>query len=83
MVEMLIGSMACDDYKALGSMGNETPYVCLSTKPRILSEYFKKLFAQVSNPQIDPIRETIVMTLQCPVDPQGDVCGGPLNFPVL
>ena len=73
-MEMLIGPMARDGYEALGSMGNDTPYACLSTKPRMLSEYFKQLFAQVSNPPIDPIRESIVMTLQCPIGPEGDVC---------
>jgi glutamate synthase domain-containing protein 2/glutamate synthase domain-containing protein 1/glutamate synthase domain-containing protein 3 len=47
----------------VGSMGNDTPLAVLSSKPRLLYDYFKQLFAQVTNPPVDPIREEIVMSL--------------------
>ena len=51
--------------EALGSMGNDAPLACLSQyNPRVF-EYFKQLFAQVTNPPIDPFREKIVMSLVC------------------
>src|SRR6266436_6467673 len=46
-----------------GSMGTDTPLACLSDKPQSLFNYFKQLFAQVTNPAIDPIREELVMSL--------------------
>ena len=46
-----------------GSMGTDTPLACLSDKPQILFNYFKQLFAQVTNPPIDPIREDLLMSL--------------------
>ena len=49
--------------EALGSMGNDTPLACLSSHPQLVFDYFKQLFAQVTNPPIDPIREKIVMSL--------------------
>jgi glutamate synthase (NADPH/NADH) large chain len=54
----------CDTGKeALGSMGNDTPLAVLSNQAQHLSSYFKQLFAQVTNPPIDPIRERLVMSL--------------------
>jgi len=51
--------------EALGSMGNDAPLACLSQyNPRVF-DYFKQLFAQVTNPPIDPFREKIVMSLVC------------------
>ena len=47
----------------IGSMGTDTPLACLSDKPQPLFHYFKQLFAQVTNPPIDPIREELVMSL--------------------
>jgi glutamate synthase (NADPH) large chain len=47
----------------VGSMGTDTPLACLSDKPQLLFNYFKQLFAQVTNPPIDPIREELVMSL--------------------
>src|SRR5947207_786629 len=47
----------------VGSMGTDTPLACLSDKPQPLFNYFKQLFAQVTNPPIDPIREELVMSL--------------------
>jgi glutamate synthase (NADPH/NADH) len=65
--------MAADSKEALGSMGNDAPLACLATQPRLLYEYFRQLFAQVTNPPIDPIREAIVMSLEAYVGPQGNL----------
>lgn len=72
-VSLLLGPMAADSKEALGSMGNDAPLACISQQPRLLSEYFRELFAQVTNPPIDPIREAIVMSLDCYVGPQGNL----------
>ena len=62
-VRMLITPMASNGEEAIGSMGIDTPLACLSDKPQLLFNYFKQLFAQVTNPPIDPIREELVMSL--------------------
>ncbi len=62
-VSLLISPMAANGEEALGSMGTDTPLACLSDKPQSLFDYFKQLFAQVTNPPIDPIREDLVMSL--------------------
>ena len=49
----------------IGSMGNDSSLACLSDKPRMLYDYFKQMFAQVTNPAIDSIREEIIMSLEC------------------
>lgn len=54
-------------------MGNDGPLACLASQPRLLYEYFRQLFAQVTNPPIDPIREAVVMSLECYVGPQGNL----------
>ncbi|KAI5800231.1 glutamate synthase [Peziza echinospora] len=72
-VSLLLGPMAADNKEALGSMGNDAPLACLAREPRLLYEYFRQLFAQVTNPPIDPIREAIVMSLECYVGPQGNM----------
>ena len=54
----------------VGSMGNDSALACLSDQPRMLYDYFKQLFAQVTNPAIDSIREEIVMSLACYVGPE-------------
>ncbi len=54
----------------LGSMGNDSALAVLSDKPRMLYDYFKQLFAQVTNPAIDSIREEVVMALNCYVGPE-------------
>jgi glutamate synthase (NADPH/NADH) len=59
--------------EALGSMGNDAPLACLSQYNPRLFDYFKQLFAQVTNPPIDPFRERIVMSLACPVGPEHNV----------
>lgn len=57
----------------VGSMGNDAALACLSDKPRLLYEYFKQLFAQVTNPPIDSIREDIIMSLECYIGPEGNL----------
>jgi len=62
-IRMLMIPMAVNGEEAVGSMGTDTPLACLSDKPQPLFSYFKQLFAQVTNPPIDPIREDLVMSL--------------------
>ena len=57
----------------LGSMGNDSPLACLSDRPRLPYDYFRQLFAQVTNPAIDSIREEVIMSLQCHVGPEGNL----------
>ncbi|MCE9545843.1 MAG: glutamate synthase large subunit [Planctomycetia bacterium] len=54
----------------VGSMGNDSALACLSDKPRMLYDYFRQLFAQVTNPPIDSIREEVVMSLECYIGPE-------------
>ncbi|RKF72113.1 putative glutamate synthase [Golovinomyces cichoracearum] len=72
-VSLIIAPMASDEKEALGSMGNDSPLACLAKEPRLLFEYFRQLFAQVTNPPIDPIREAMVMSLSCYIGPQGNL----------
>ncbi len=62
-IRLLIAPMAAAGEEPIGSMGTDTPLACLSDKPQPLFNYFKQLFAQVTNPAIDPIREELVMSL--------------------
>ncbi|HEY8901413.1 MAG TPA: glutamate synthase-related protein [Chthoniobacterales bacterium] len=62
-LDMIIKPMLKTGAEAVGSMGDDTPLAVLSLKPRLLYTYFKQLFAQVTNPPIDPIREKLVMSL--------------------
>ena len=57
---IVLGQMARDGVQPLGSMGTDTPLAVLSDQPQLLYNYFKQLFAQVTNPPIDPIREEII-----------------------
>ena len=61
--DLIIREMAATGKEPIGSMGNDVPVAVLSKKPYRLFNYFKQLFAQVTNPPIDPIREELVMTL--------------------
>ncbi|RKO91909.1 hypothetical protein BDK51DRAFT_18838 [Blyttiomyces helicus] len=72
-LSMVVAPMVTDGKEALGSMGYDTPLACLSRQPKLVYEYFRQLFAQVTNPPIDPIREEIVMSLSCYVGPQGNI----------
>jgi glutamate synthase (NADPH/NADH) large chain len=62
-IDMIITPMADKGQEPVGSMGNDTPLAVLSERPQRLFNYFKQLFAQVTNPPIDPIREEMVMSL--------------------
>jgi len=62
-LDNVISPMAVDGKEPIGSMGTDTPLAILSDQPQHLSSYFKQLFAQVTNPPIDPIRERMVMSL--------------------
>ncbi|KAH8320269.1 hypothetical protein KR067_012968 [Drosophila pandora] len=72
-VNMLLIPMFKNKKEALGSMGNDAPLACLSTFQPIPYEYFKQLFAQVTNPPIDPFREKVVMSMQCPIGPEANL----------
>jgi len=62
-IKIILGPMGEKGEEPIGSMGTDTPLACLSDKPQPLFNYFKQLFAQVTNPPIDPIREELVMSL--------------------
>ncbi len=72
-LENIIAPMAIDGKEPIGSMGTDTPLAVLSDQPQHLSSYFKQLFAQVTNPPIDPIRERMVMSLATFVGSQGNL----------
>lgn len=61
--DFILNSMASNGVEPIGSMGSDQPLAVLSEKPQLLYWYFKQLFAQVTNPPIDPIREELVMSL--------------------
>ena len=63
-LRMILTPMALDGQEAIGSMGDDTPLAALSNRPKLLYNYFKQLFAQVTNPPIDPLREELVMSLR-------------------
>ena len=62
-LKMVVAPMAAHAQEAIGSMGNDAALACLSGRPQLLFAYFKQLFAQVTNPPIDPLREELVMSL--------------------
>jgi glutamate synthase (NADPH/NADH) large chain len=72
-LEMIIAPMAVDGKEPIGSMGNDVPLAVLSDQPQHLSSYFKQLFAQVTNPPIDPLRERLVMSLATFVGNNGNL----------
>ncbi len=69
-IKFLLAPMATAGEEAIGSMGNDSPLAVLSDKNKPLYSYFKQLFAQVTNPPIDPIREAIVMSLVSFIGPR-------------
>ncbi|KAJ3394182.1 glutamate synthase [NADH] [Entophlyctis sp. JEL0112] len=90
-LNMILIPMFLDGKEALGSMGIDIPLACLSDAPRPLYDYFRQHFAQVTNPPIDPIRETLVMNLTCHLGSEGNllemspeqVCRLKLESPIL
>ncbi|MFG6488941.1 glutamate synthase-related protein [Roseateles sp. BYS78W] len=69
-IKFLLAPMAANGEEGIGSMGNDSPLAVLSGKNKPLYNYFKQLFAQVTNPPIDPIRENIVMSLNSFIGPK-------------
>lgn len=72
-MQFMLLPMITEARDPLGSMGNDSALACLSDKPRMLYDYFKQLFAQVTNPAIDSIREEVVMSLECFIGPEGNL----------
>ncbi|TJZ80014.1 glutamate synthase large subunit [Rhodococcus oryzae] len=72
-LNVLIAPMAKTGGEALGSMGTDTPIAVLSARPRLLFDYFSQLFAQVTNPPLDAIREEVVTSLGGSMGPEGDL----------
>jgi glutamate synthase (NADPH) large chain len=72
-LQLILAPMAENSMEPLGSMGNDTPLAVLSDHPRLLYDYFKQLFAQVTNPPIDSIREDLIMSLGSYIGPEGNV----------
>ncbi|MGB3492375.1 MAG: glutamate synthase-related protein [Elainellaceae cyanobacterium] len=72
-VEMIIESMAAQGKEPTFCMGDDTPLAILSEKPRLLYDYFKQRFAQVTNPAIDPLRESLVMSLAMRLGARGNL----------
>jgi len=72
-LRFIVGPMGRDGVQPLGSMGTDTPLAVLSNKPQLLYNYFKQLFAQVTNPPIDPIREEIITSTDNMVGGEGNL----------
>jgi glutamate synthase (NADPH/NADH) large chain len=69
-LRILVTPMATTGAEAIGSMGTDTPLAVLSTRPRLLFDYFSQLFAQVTNPPLDAIREELVTSLSATIGPE-------------
>ena len=74
-LKMIMMPMATTGEEPVGSMGTDTPLAVLSDRPQLLFKYFKQLFAQVTNPPIDPIREQLVMSLVTSIGPKANLLG--------
>ena len=72
-LRFIVEPMGADGVQPLGSMGTDTPLAVLSNKPQLLYNYFKQLFAQVTNPPIDPIREEIVTSTEIMLGGEGNL----------
>ncbi|MBB4853893.1 glutamate synthase (NADPH/NADH) large chain [Mycobacteroides chelonae] len=72
-LNLLVAPMARTGAEALGSMGTDTPIAVLSNRSRMLFDYFQQLFAQVTNPPLDAIREEVVTSLGGVIGPEGDL----------
>ncbi|XVX22096.1 glutamate synthase large subunit [Actinomycetota bacterium] len=90
-LKLILGPMARNGTEALGSMGTDSPIAVLSSRPRLLFDYFTQLFAQVTNPPLDAIREELVTSLGTIIGPEGNCLDAApeharqvvLDFPVL
>ena len=72
-MQFMLVPLVLEQRDPVGSMGNDSALACLSDKARMLYDYFKQLFAQVTNPAIDSIREDVVMSLECYLGPEGNL----------
>ena len=70
-LRLLLAPMATNGEEALGSMGTDTSLAALSDRPRLLFDYFKQVFAQVTNPPLDAIREELVTSMESTIGPGG------------
>ena len=70
---ILLTPMAKTGYEPIGSMGTDTPIAALSDRPRLIFDYFSQLFAQVTNPPLDAIREELVTSLNGTIGPEGNL----------
>ncbi|MGA1345764.1 MAG: glutamate synthase large subunit [Ilumatobacteraceae bacterium] len=90
-LKLIIAPMAAKGIEPIGSMGTDTPLAVLSERPRLLFDYFQQLFAQVTNPPLDAIREEVVTAVSSSIGPEGNLLApGPdscrqiaLPFPIL
>lgn len=74
-IQFFLEPMSSEPDDPVGSMGTDTPIAVLSRKPKLLYNYFKQNFAQVTNPPIDPIREELVMSLVSMIGPRPNLLG--------
>ena len=72
-ISFLLSPMGKDGNEAIGSMGTDTPLAVLSERPQLLYSYFKQLFAQVTNPPVDAIREELIMSADTTVGPEANM----------
>ena len=72
-LRLLLTPMALEGNEAIGSMGTDTPLAILSPRPQLLYNYFKQLFAQVTNPPVDGIREDLIMSLDTTIGPEANM----------
>jgi Glutamate synthase central domain. len=72
-VRILMAPMAVEANEAVGSMGNDAALAVLSQRPQLLFNYFRQLFAQVTNPPVDGIREEIIMTMDTTIGGEGNL----------
>jgi len=90
-LQMIVAPMANTGAEPIGSMGSDSPVAVLSDRPRLLFDYFSQLFAQVTNPPLDSIREELVTALQATFGPEGNLLNpGPescrqivIGYPIL
>src|SRR3954447_8929826 len=90
-LRILLTPMAANGAEPIGSMGTDTPIAVLSGRPRLLFDYFTQLFAQVTNPPLDAIREELVTSLSTTIGPEGNLLDPTpascrqitLSFPVI
>src|SRR5918992_1818581 len=72
-LRLLLGPMASQGEEPIGSMGTDTSLAALSDRPRLLYDYFKQVFAQVTNPPLDAIREELVTSMESTIGPEGNL----------